>query len=232
MREKRRLYFFIKWFCDIIFAALGILITSPIWLVAIIGIVISDPGPIFYMANRVGKDNKQFRMFKFRSMRVDKKADEKSLRPDQDRIFPFGRFLRASKIDELPQLLNVLFGDMSVVGPRPAAVDQVSITRSGENDIVASIKPGLTSPSALYDYIYGDRILDEKEYIERVAPTRFALDRYYITKQTIGYDIRIVWYTILCIFGTLFKRPVVFILREMIDAVDGDRRALDDVLIV
>lgn len=231
MRKKKRLYFFIKRLSDIIFAVLGILITSPIWLIAIIGIIISDPGPILYLANRVGKDNKQFRMFKFRSMQVDKNADEKSLRPDQDRIFPFGRFLRATKIDELPQLLNVMFGHMSVVGPRPAAIDQVSITRGGDNAIVACIKPGLTSPSALYDYIYGDKITDEKEYIEKVAPTRLALDRYYITRQALSYDIKIIWYTVLCIFGTVVRRPIVFILREMIDAVDGDRRALDDALI-
>ncbi|MBQ3417880.1 MAG: sugar transferase [Ruminococcus sp.] len=228
MRKNNLLYLFIKRLCDIVFSFTGVLITSPLWLISVIGIIISDPGPVFYLANRVGKGNKQFRMFKFRSMRVDKNADEKSLRPDQDRIFRFGQFLRATKIDELPQLLNVLFGNMSVVGPRPAANDQVSVTRSGENAIVSTIKPGLTSPSALYDYIYGDKVLDEAEYIEKVVPTRLALDRYYITRQNLFYDIKIIWYTILCIFGTVFRKPAVFILREMIDAVDGDRRALDD----
>ena len=68
--------------------------------------------------DRVTKDNRTFKMYKFRSMRVDKNANEKSLRPDQDRIFPFGRFMRATKIDELPQLLNVFLGDMAVVGER------------------------------------------------------------------------------------------------------------------
>ena len=228
MENKRRVYYFIKRLFDLFFAFIGILITSPVWLIAMIGIIISDPGPIFYLAKRVGKENKQFCMFKFRSMRVDKSADEKSLRPDQDRIFPFGRFLRATKIDELPQLLNVLVGHMSVVGPRPAAIDQISVTRCGENAIVSTIRPGLTSPSALYDYIYGDRVLDEAEYMEKVAPTRLALDRYYITKKTLFYDIKIIWYTILCILGTLFRKPAVFILRELIDAVDGDKRALDD----
>ena len=162
-------------------------------------------------------------------MRVDKNANEKSLRPDQDRIFKFGRFIRATKIDELPQLLNVFLGDMAVVGPRPAAVDQIPITRSGENAIVASIKPGLSSPSALYDYLYGDSIEDEAEYMNKVAPTRLALDRYYIGKQTVGYDIKIIWYTVVCILGTIFHKPAIFILRELIDAVDGDRRALEEV---
>ncbi len=222
------MYRFLKRTFDIFSSGLALIVLLPVWLIAIIGIEVSDPGPVFYFANRVGKDNKTFKMYKFRSMRVDKNANEKSLRPDQDRIFKFGHFIRATKIDELPQLLNVFFGNMAVIGPRPASVDQIEITRSGENAIVASIKPGLSSPSALYDYLYGDSIEDEDEYMDKVAPTRLALDRYYIGKQTVGFDIKIIWYTIVCIFGTIFHRPAVFILKELIDAVDGDRRALDE----
>jgi O-antigen biosynthesis protein WbqP len=223
------MYRFLKRTFDIFSSGLALIVLLPVWLIAIIGIEVSDPGPVFYFANRAGKDNKTFKMYKFRSMRVDKNANEKSLRPDQDRIFKFGRFIRATKIDELPQLLNVFLGDMAVIGPRPAAVDQIPITRSGENAIVASIKPGLSSPSALYDYLYGDSIEDEAEYMDKVAPTRLALDRYYIGKQTVGYDIKIIWYTIVCILGTIFHKPAIFILRELIDAVDGDRRALEEV---
>lgn len=223
------MYRFLKRAFDIFSSGLALIVLLPVWLIAIIGIEVSDPGPVFYFANRAGKDNKTFKMYKFRSMRVDKNANEKSLRPDQDRIFKFGRFIRATKIDELPQLLNVFLGDMAVIGPRPAAVDQIPITRSGENTIVASIKPGLSSPSALYDYLYGDSIEDEAEYMDKVAPTRLALDRYYIGKQTVGYDIKIIWYTVVCIFGTIFHKPAIFILRELIDAVDGDRRALEEV---
>lgn len=223
------MYRFLKRTFDIFSSGLALIVLLPVWLIAIIGIEVSDPGPVFYFANRAGKDNKTFKMYKFRSMRVDKNANEKSLRPDQDRIFKFGRFIRATKIDELPQLLNVFLGDMAVIGPRPAAVDQIPITRSGENAIVASIKPGLSSPSALYDYLYGDSIEDEAEYMDKVAPTRLALDRYYIGKQTVGYDIKIIWYTVVCIFGTIFHKPAIFILRELIDAVDGDRRALEEV---
>ena len=223
------MYRVIKRLFDIVSSSLALVVLIPVWLIAIIGIEVSDSGPVFYFANRVTKDNRTFRMYKFRSMRVDKNADEKSLRPDQDRIFPFGRFMRATKIDELPQLLNVFLGDMAVVGPRPAAVDQIPITRGGENAIVASVKAGLTSPAALYDYLYGDSIEDEDEYMEKVAPTRLALDRYYIGKQRIGYDAKMIWYTVRCIFGTIVHRPQVSILEEMIDAVDGDRRALDEV---
>lgn len=223
------MYRVVKRCFDILASGLALIVLIPIWIIAIMGIEVSDPGPIFYFAKRAGKDNKIFRMFKFRSMRVDKNANEKSLRPDQDRIFPWGRVLRRTKIDELPQLLNVFLGSMTVVGPRPAAVDQIPITRGGDNAIVASVKPGLTSPAALYDYLYGDDIEDEDEYMDKVAPTRLALDRFYIGKQTIGYDIMLIWYTIRCIIGTIVNKPQTGILREMIEAVDGDRRALEEI---
>lgn len=216
-------YRFIKRCFDIFSSGMALLILIPAWIIAIVGIEISDPGPVFYFANRAGKHNKIFKMFKFRSMKMDKNADEKSLRPDQERIFPFGRFIRSTKIDELPQLLNVFLGDMAVVGPRPAAVDQISITRGGENTIVADIKPGLTSPAALYDYIYGDEIEDEAEYMEKVLPTRLALDRFYIGKQTISYDIKLIWYTILCILGSFVKHPPVSILEEILEEVGRDK---------
>ena len=222
-------YKIIKRCFDVLSSGVALIVLTPIWLIAIIGILVSDPGPIFYYARRVTKDNRTFKMYKFRSMKVDKNANEKSLRPDQDRIFSFGRFIRATKIDELPQLLNVFLGDMTVVGPRPAAVDQVPITRGGENAIVASVKAGLTSPAALYDYLYGDEIEDEAEYMDKVVPTRLALDRYYIDKQTIGYDIKLIWYTVRCILGTIVHKPQIMILEEMIDCVNGDRRALDEV---
>lgn len=222
------LYRFLKRLFDLCASGLALLVLLPVWIIAVAGILVSDPGPVFYCANRAGKDNRTFKMFKFRSMRVDKNADEKSLRPDQDRIFPFGRFIRATKIDELPQLLNVFLGHMAVVGPRPAAVDQIPITRGGANAVVASVKPGLTSPAALYDYLYGDEIEDEAEYMDKVAPTRLALDRYYVGKQTVGYDIKLIWYTVRCIAGRVAHKPQVGILEELIDAVKGDRRALEE----
>ena len=227
--KPNRAYKIIKRLFDILASGAALIVFLPLWIIAGVGIFVSDPGPVFYCSNRVTKDNRTFRMYKFRSMRVDKSANEKSLRPDQDRIFPFGRFIRATKIDEFPQLLNVFLGDMAVVGPRPAPLDQVPITRGGENAIVASVKAGLTSPASLYDYLYGDRIEDEAEYMDKVAPTRLALDRYYIGRQTLGYDLRLIWYTVRCILGSIVHKPQIGILEEMIDAVHGDRRALDEV---
>ena len=194
------MYRLIKRLFDIVSSALALIVLIPIWTVAIIGIFVSDPGPIFYCARRAGKDNRYFRMYKFRSMRIDKNANEKSLRPDQDRIFLWGRIMRDTKIDELPQLLNVFIGDMSVIGPRPASVDQMEITRVGKYAVISQIKPGLSGPSAIYDYIYGDNITDEDEYKMLVLPTRLKLDLYYLKARGLGYDIKMIWWTMLSIF--------------------------------
>ena len=194
-------YKFFKRFFDVTCALLGIIGTSPIWILSIILTEISDPGPLFYFANRVGKNSETFRMWKFRSMRVARGANEVSLRPEQDRIFWWGRIMRRLKIDELPQLLNILNGTMSIVGPRPAAVDQVDITRGGENAIAATVPCGLTSQSSLWDYIYGDQFSNENEYNDKVLPIRLKLDVYYVKHAFFG-DIRLIWWTVLAILYT------------------------------
>lgn len=195
------MYQFVKRFFDIVASAIALLTLFPVWIVAIFGVIISDPGPIFYFAHRVGKDNQPFKMYKFRSMKVDKNADEKSLRPNSDRIFFWGRIMRDTKIDELPQLINVFLGDMSVIGPRPASSDQVNITRAGKYAEISRVKPGLSGPAALYDYIFGDGITDEVEYEELVLPTRLNLDLYYLKVRSISYDLKMIWWTILSIFA-------------------------------
>ena len=196
------MYNFFKRLFDVICALIGLIGTSPIWLFSIIATLVSDWGPLFYFANRVGKGNKQFKMWKFRSMRVANGANETSLRPDQDRIFWWGKWMRRLKIDELPQLLNILNGTMSIVGPRPAAVDQVEITRGGENAICASVPCGLTSQSSLWDYIYGDQFPDEEEYNEKVLPIRLKLDVYYVKHRSFGYDCKLIWWTMVAVIGT------------------------------
>lgn len=208
---------------DMTAALLGLIGTSPLWIVAAAGILISDPGPVFYMANRVGKDNKPFRMFKFRSMRVDKGADEKSFMAEESRIFAFGNFIRRFKIDELPQLLNIIMGDMSVVGPRPAAKDQTEIVRAGKFSCAADVKPGLTGPGALYDYIYGDTADSEEEYQATVLPTRLELEVYYIKNKSALYDFRMILYTVECIFCTVFRREPERIIAELKSCAETER---------
>ena len=210
------MYKFIKRFLDIVCALLGIIGTSPFWLIAIVGILLSDWGPVFYTSVRIGKDNKPFKMFKFRSMRVDKGANEASLRPDEDRIFAFGRFIRKVKIDELPQLLSVLVGTMSVIGPRPVSNDQKELFRVGKWNQAAKVAPGLSGPAALYDSIYGDRFTDNDEYMEKVFPTRRELEYVYIQKMNFLYDAKMVLYTIICIFYSLFNKECTWMLNELV----------------
>ena len=204
---KNFTYNVVKRIFDIIASAIGIIGTSPLWLIAIIGIELSDPGPIFYKARRVVKDNREVCMFKFRSMRVGN-AREDTFRGDVDRIFAWGKIIRELKIDELPQLINIFLGTMSVVGPRPAAPEQAEITRGGEYAAVSVAKAGLTGPSALYDYIYGDAIEDETEYAQLVLPTRLKLDLYYIKNRTVFYDLKMIIYTVVCILmSAMNKKP-------------------------
>ena len=151
------MYRFCKRLFDIVCATLGIIGTSPIWIISIILTELSDPGPLFYFANRVGKDNKKFKMWKFRSMCKDADKMKDALLAenevegpmfkmrDDPRVTRIGRFIRRHSIDEFPQFLNVLLGDMSVVGPRPplprevAQYDELAMQR-------LAVKPGLTGP--------------------------------------------------------------------------------------
>lgn len=199
-------------------ALLALIVLSPIFLLTALGIIISDPGPIFYKAKRIGKGNKPFRMYKFRSMRVlkaPKKGAEASLRPDEDRIFPFGHFIRKVKIDELPQLINILNGTMSIVGPRPVAEDQFDMFRYGKWNEAAKVPVGLSGPAALYDYIYGDQITDEKEYMEKVYPTRRELEYTYVQKSGVFYDLKMIIYTVICILYALCGKECKWILNEL-----------------
>lgn len=211
------MYQFVKRCIDFISALLGIIVTSPFWVIAIVGILISDLGPIFYTAHRIGKGNKPFKMYKFRSMRVAKAANEASLRPDEDRIFPFGHFIRRVKIDELPQLLNILNGTMSLVGPRPVAQDQFELFRTGKWNEAAKVPVGLSGPAALYDFIYGDQFTDEKEYMEKVFETRRELEYVYVKKAGIFYDLKMIVYTVICILYALVGKECKWILKELID---------------
>ena len=187
---------------DIVASGCGLVVLSPLFLILAIWIKFDSKGPVFYRQVRVGRGNNDFRIFKFRSMRVARGANEASLRPDQDRIFWWGKIMRRLKIDELPQLINILNGTMSIVGPRPAAVDQVDITRGGENAICASVPCGLTSQSSLWDYIYGDQFEDEAEYNEKVLPIRLKLDVYYVKHASFFGDLKLIVWTVLAILYT------------------------------
>lgn len=199
---------FLKRVFDLLLAFLGILLSSPIWIITVIAILINDFGPIFYCSTRVGKNNKEFKMIKFRSMRVAKDDDESSLRPDQDRIFFVGKVIRKLKIDELPQLLNIFVGHMAIVGPRPVAKHQMDIFRVGKYEETKIVRPGLTGPAALYDYIYGDQFEDSdiEKYKTEVLPTRRVLELVYIRKYSFWFDTKMFFNTAWCVVCRLFKK--------------------------
>ena len=211
------IYRVIKRGLDFTGALLSLIVLSPIFLLTAIGILISDWGPIFYTANRIGKGNKPFKMYKFRSMRVEKAANEASLRPDEDRIFPFGHFIRKLKIDELPQLINILNGTMSIIGPRPVAKDQFDMFRYGKWNEAAKVRVGLSGPAALYDYIYGELFTDEKEYMEKVYPTRRELEYVYVKKASLFYDLKMIVYTVISIYYVLVGKECTWILNELVE---------------
>ena len=205
------MYRFFKRVFDFFAALLALIITLPIWVITVIGIEVSDPGPVFYKARRIGYCGEEFRMYKFRSMRVPKKtseASEASFKADTNRIFSFGAVLRRLKIDELPQLLNILVGDMAIVGPRPASVDQVAVMREGKYAVANTVKPGLTGPAALYDYIYGDTVEDPEDYERLVLPTRRELEAYYPSHMSAITDWKMIWWTVVCVFASIIgKKP-------------------------
>lgn len=212
------MYRIIKRLFDFLCAFIALVVLSPVFLLTIIGILVSDWGLILYSANRIGKDNKPFKMYKFRSMKVlrtPKKGAEASLRPDEDRVFPFGHFIRGAKIDELPQLINILNGSMSIVGPRPVAQDQFDMFRYGKWDVAKTVPVGLSGPAALYDYIYGDQITEEKEYMEKVYPTRRELEYTYVQKAGVFYDLKMIVYTVICILYSLCGKECTWILDEL-----------------
>lgn len=177
----RRVYAFAKRSFDILFALAFILMTLPVWIAIAVAIKLSSPGPVFFAQPRVGRNAQVFRCLKFRTMRPDAEAMlkdsalaaefEKSWKLQNDpRITPIGRILRKTSLDELPQLLNVLKGEMSVVGPRPVQVRELAERFGPWGPTVASVRPGLTSlwsVSGRSALSYPERVRLEVEYVRR-----------------------------------------------------------------
>lgn len=188
-------YRILKRMFDCTSAALAILLTAPLWLVIVIGIKLSSKGPVFYKAIRAGKDQKPFTLYKFRSMHVyhpdqEGKTSEGGFIANEKRIFPFGALLRKSKLDELPQLLNILLGDMSVIGPRPLSVKGAELHYGGEYRVISDVRPGLSCLDSLFDYAHGELFVKtEEEFREKVLPVRTELARLYVERRSVGLDL-------------------------------------------
>lgn len=197
---------FFKRLFDLIFSIAFLLVFSWLYLLTFVIIKIVSPGPAFYKAKRVGKNGRVFNCLKFRSMRVDSGAVPVITLRTDNRIFPFGKFIRRTKIDEFPQIFNILLNDMSVVGPRPEDPDVAKSIFIGEYAHILDVKPGLTSPASLYDYTHGELYEDEEEYEKNFLPDKLKLEMYYVKTNSFCYDLKIIIKTGWIIIGTIFGK--------------------------
>lgn len=202
------MYNFVKRVFDLCSSAIALIITSPFWLIIAIGVKLSSPGPVFYKSMRAGKNHKEFPVYKFRSMHVYKPEDPNSGKKaeggfvaNENRMFKLGSFLRKSKLDELPQLLSVFIGKMSVVGPRPYPKKAVRKFYTGDYECVMTVKPGLAGLDSLYDYAHGELFVkDNDTYARTVLPVRSELAKVYVEKKSVGLDLYCIFRTIKLIF--------------------------------
>lgn len=193
---------YVKRFLDIILCSFALLVLSPIFIITAFAIKLSSPGTVFYYSDRAGKNKTPFHFYKFRSMHnVSDKYKQKDLyTADSERLFTVGRIIRKLKIDELPQLINVIKGDMSIVGPRPMPMSSVDYQYCGKYSDILTVRPGLTSAASLYDYTVGEKYAnDETTYRELVVPNKLELELLYIHKQSFIYDTSLVCRTIMTI---------------------------------
>lgn len=178
---------------DLVAASLGLLAISPLMAVVAVAVKLSSPGPILFRQIRVGRFGQPFEMFKFRSMKVTSTPGSRLTASGDPRITPLGAWLRASKIDELPQLFNVLFGQMSLVGPRPE-VPEFTAHYTAEQRRVFNVRPGMTGLSA---DIYEEQLLADREdketfYIESLMPKKLASDLRYCETVSLSVDLQIM----------------------------------------
>lgn len=187
---------------DIFFSFLGIVILSPVLLILYLAICLESKGGGIYSQSRIGQFGHVFKLYKFRSMRVG--ADKGSLITigDDNRITKSGKFIRKYKLDELPQLFNVLKGDMSLVGPRPEVAKYVNLYTK-EQSKVLDVRPGITDYASIA-YADENHILElsdnpEKTYVEQIMPDKIKLNMQYINNHTVKEYFKIIFLTLKCV---------------------------------
>ena len=197
--------------------ALGLLLTAPFSALAALGIKLSSAGPVLYRARRAGKGGEPFSMYKFRTMHGGASQGGRITGSSDPRVFRWGALLRGFKIDELPQLVNVLRGDMSMVGPRP---EDVTIVRERYDAFMwrsLDVRPGITGPGSL-DYfadearLPSDAAAAEAIYLNELLPRKIALDLVYVRNVSLGYYLELMLRTVAGIvgLGRLFRRKAAW----------------------
>lgn len=186
---------------DVVLSLAGLLFLAPALFVIALLVKFDSSGPVFYRQERIGLSSKPFRIFKFRTM-IDG-ADRKGLKVTiggDPRVTRTGAMLRKYKLDELPQLINVLKGEMSFVGPRPEVEEYVKYYTEADRRIIHSVRPGITDPASIEFRDENDLLKDvadpEKEYISRILPRKIRLYRSYIEDRSFWMDIRLIAKTI------------------------------------
>ncbi len=188
---------------DVLASAAGLVILSPLLLVLAVAVKLESPGPVFYRATRIGRGGVPFRLFKFRSMIAGADRQGPGITTAGDsRVTGVGRVLRRTKLDELPQLFNVLKGDMSVVGPRPEDPRYVALYTPEQQEVL-SVRPGITSPASVR-YRHEEAVLTgpdwETIYIQQVMPEKLSIDLEYARHASLRRDIGILAQTFLALF--------------------------------
>lgn len=197
------MYLITKRIFDIISSLIVIILFSWLFIIISIWILIDSRGGIFYKQIRVGKNGKEFNLLKFRSMRTGADKSGQLTIGNDSRVTTVGRFIRKFKIDEFPQLINILKGEMSVVGPRPEVPKYVAMY-SAEQKKVLSVLPGLTDYASL-EYLDEQKVLGassdpEKTYVEEVMPKKLGLNLKYILERRFSLDIMLIFKTIYGVF--------------------------------
>ncbi len=198
--ENIKIYDFLKRAFDIIATAGGLVIVAPVMIIIAILIKIDDGGPVFYRGLRVGRYGKLFRIFKFRTMVVNAEKIGRPPTADNDpMITKIGKFIRKYKLDELPQLINVLKGEMSLVGPRPQVQHYVNMFTEEEKAIL-SVRPGITDWASLWNPDQGAILAGspdpQKTYMEKISPGKIALQLKYVRERSFWSDIKIILETL------------------------------------
>lgn len=190
----------LKRLMDIFFASVGLIVLFPFLFVIGLAVALTSRGGVFYRQVRVGKHNKDFRLFKYRTMFVDaEKQGLLTVGGRDPRITPLGYYLRKYKVDELPQLLNVLWGSMSLVGPRPEVRKYVDLYNE-EQKKVLNVKPGITDYASLQYFSENDLLAKsndpERTYIYEIMPAKLALNKKYIAESGVLTDLSVILKTI------------------------------------
>ena len=190
---------------DIVFSFCGLTLLSPFFVIMALLIKIGSPGPIFFFQERMGKGGDNFKLIKFRSMHINPAQEKKGFNPGDDaRVTRLGKFIRRAKIDELPELINIFKGEMSIIGPRPEVSRYVEIYPDKFNKIL-SVRPGL-SDFASIKYRDEEKILSnqsdpERFYIETILPDKLRLAQKYINAISFQTDIKIIFKTLKELLG-------------------------------